>query len=114
MTKTELVELLKGLQIPISECTPQDEDMEAERRVYFWDYVWEDIVASDSNYNTNVTYQVSFIASKPRDPKLLELKRKINSKGIFPVIQHEYNVEKRRVHSFFSIEVLENIGETNE
>jgi len=114
MTKTELVELLIELEIPISECTPPDDAMEEERRLYFWDYVWEDITASNSNYNTKVTYQVSFVASKPRDSKLLELKKKLNSKGIFPIIQHEYNPEKRRVHSFFPIEVLENIGETDE
>lgn len=114
MTKTELVDLLKELEIPISECTPQDEDMEADERIYFWDYIWEDITASSSNYNTKVTYQVSFVASKPRSPKLLELKSKLNLKEIFPLIQHEYLAEKRRVHSFFSIEVLENIGETNE
>lgn len=114
MTKAELVELLAELKIPISECTPQDDDMEAERRVCFWDYIWEDVVASDSNYNTNVTYQISFVANRPRDSKLLELKNKLNSKGIFPVIQHEYIVEKKRVHSFFSIEVLENIGAVNE
>ena len=114
MTKAELVELLKELDIPISECTPRDDDMEADVRVYFWDYIWEDIVASDSNYNTNVTYQVSFVASRPRHSKLLELKEKLNAKSIFPVIQHEYMAETRRVHSFFSIEVLENIGEKNE
>ena len=109
MNKEELVQLLEKLQIPVSECTPADDDMEADERVYFWDYVWEDIISSDSKYNTKVTYQVSFIASKPRSSKLLELKRKLNSRGVFPVIQHEYNPEKRRVHSFFSIEVLENV-----
>lgn len=114
MTKAELVNLLKELKIPISECTPQDKDMEADERVFFWDYIWEDITASGSNYNTNVTYQVSFVASKPRSPKLLELKKKLNLEGVFPTIQHEYIPDKRRVHSFFSIEVLENIGENNE
>ena len=111
MTKEELVELLKKLQIPLSECSPKDYDIEEEIRIHFWDYVWEDITASGSNYNTNVTYQVSVIADKPRHPKLLELKQKLNNKRLFPIIQHEYNAETRRVHSFFSLEVLENIGE---
>ncbi len=109
MSKEELVELLKELQVPLSESTPQDDDMEAEIRICFWDYIWEDITASGSNYNTNVTYQISIIADKPRHPKLLELKKKLNEKGLFPTIQHEYLTEKRRVHSFFSLEVLENV-----
>lgn len=110
MTKEELIKLLKGLEVPISESAPKDDKMEEEIRIHFWDYIWEDITASGTNYNTNVTYQVSVVAEKPRHPKLLELKRKLNNKGLFPVIQHEYNAEKRRVHSFFSLEVLENIG----
>ena len=114
MSKEELVELLKGLKVPISESTPKDEDMEEEIRIHFWDYIWEDIVASGSNYNTNVTYQISVIADRPRHPKLLELKKKLNKIGLNPVIQHEYLTEKRRIHSFFSLEVLENIGEENE
>lgn len=109
MKKEELVELLKELKVPVSESTPQDNDMEADFRVCFWDYVWEDITASGSNYELNVTYQISVIASKPRHKKLLELKKKLNEKGIFPKIQHEYFPEKRRTHSFFSIEVVEEI-----
>lgn len=110
MTKGELVNLLKELKVPISESAPKDDDMEEEIRIHFWDYIWEDITASGSNYNTNVTYQISIVADKPRHPKLLELKKKLNDMGLFPTIQHEYIAEKRRTHSFFSLEVLENIG----
>lgn len=109
MTKEELVELLKELNVPLSESTPKDNDMEEEIRIHFWDYIWEDITASGSNYNTNVTYQISVVADRPRHPKLLELKKKLNELGLFPVIQHEHSAEKRRVHSFFSLEVLENV-----
>lgn len=109
MTKEELVELLRSLNVPLSECSPSDDDMEAEVRIHFWDYIWEDLTASGTNYNTNVTYQISVIADKPRHPKLLELKQKLNELGLFPTIQHEYITEKRRIHSFFSLEVLENV-----
>ena len=109
MSKEELEELLKELNVPISESTPKDEDMEEEIRIHYWEYNWDDIKASGSNYNLKVLYQVSVIAEIPRHPKLLELKKKLNKKGIFPSIQHEYFPEKRRVHSFFSIEVLENV-----
>jgi len=111
MTKQELVDLLKELEIPLSESTPRDEDMEKEIRICYWDYIWEDLTASGSNYNTNVTYQISVIADKPRHPKLIELKNKLNRIGLFPTIQHEYLTEQRRIHSFFSLDVLENIGE---
>ena len=110
MNKEDLVNLLKELNIPISESTPQDSDMDAEVRVCYWDYIWDDIIAGGTEYNTNVTYQVSVIADRPRHPKLLELKRKLNEAGIFPTIQHESLTEKRRIHSFFSIEVLENLN----
>lgn len=109
MTKSELIELLNSLEIPCDEGTPQDKDMEAEIRICFWDYIWEDITASGTDYNTKVTYQVSIIANKPRHPKLLELKKILNEKLLFPTIQHEHLIEKRRVHSFFSLEVLENV-----
>ncbi len=110
MSKEELVELLNSLSIPISEETPKDDDMEEEIRIHFWDYMWDDLTASGTNYNTKVTYQISVIADKPRHPKLLELKKMLNKRNLFPSIQHEHLIEKRRIHSFFFIEVLENIG----
>jgi len=110
MTKAEFVKLIKSVKAPTSESTPKDEEMDEEIRIYYWDYIWDDITASGSNYNTKVTYQVSVVADKPRHEKLIELKKKFNEVGLFPEIQHEYIVEKRRIHSFFSVEVLENIG----
>ena len=114
ITKEELVKLLDKLNIPVSESTPKDDEMEDEIRLHYWDYVWEDLVASGQVYNTKVTYQISIIADKPRHQKLLELKRKLNKRGYFPTIQHEYTADNRRIHSFFSLEILENIGEENE
>ena len=114
MIKEEFVELLDKLKIPISEGTPKDDDIEEEIRIHYWDYNWEDNMASGQEYNTIVTYQVSIIADKPRHSKLLELKRILNKAGYHPSIQHEHLIEKRRVHSFFSIDVLENIGEEDE
>lgn len=109
MTKPELIKLLKELKIPVNEGTPSDENIEAPEVLYFWDYLWEDLTASGKEYNTNVTYQISFLAEKPRSSKLLELKHKLNDLGLFPTMQHEYNPETRRWHSFFPLEVLENV-----
>lgn len=109
MTKPELIDLLKELNMPFSEGTPPDKIIEEPEIIYFWDYYWEDLIASGKEYNTNVTYQVSFLAEIPRSPKLLELKHKLNNLGLHPSIQHEYNPETRRWHSYFALEVLENI-----
>ena len=109
MTKPELIDLLKELDIPMNEGTLSDDVIEASEVIYFWDYLWDSLTASGEEYNTNVTYQISFLAELPRSAKLIELKHKLNDLGIFPRIQHEYNPETRRWHSFFSIEVLENV-----
>lgn len=115
MTKQEFEELLDELKVPVSESAPKDNDMETEIRIHYWDYNWEDNVASGQEYNTIVTYQISIVADKPRHPKLLKLKKLLNKLGYHPSIQHEYLTEQRRVHSFFSLDVLENIGiEENE
>ena len=79
-------------------------------RIVIWEYDWEDIVGSDTRYDTNVTYQVSFFSDIPRHPKLIELKRNLNEKGIFSSISHEYVQESKYFHSFFKVEVREEIG----
>lgn len=109
MSKEELNELLKELEVPLSEGPPKDEDIEDDERINFWDYNWEDLMASGENYNTIVTYQISIVANKSRSATLLKAKKKLNDKGYHPQIQHEHLIEQRRVHSFFSIDVLENI-----
>ena len=91
MTRPELVELLDSLEIPVNEGTPSDKNIEAIEVVYFWDYLWEPLTASGKEYNTNVTYQISFLAEKPRSPRLLELKHKLSKLDLFPPIQHEYD-----------------------
>lgn len=109
MTKEELTELLKELQIPINEGTPEDDMIEEPVRLCFWDYLWETQGASGNTYNTIVTYQISFLADVPRHAKLIELVHKLDKINLHPVVQHEYNNETRRWHSFFSLEVLENV-----
>lgn len=109
MTKPELEKLLKDTKVPVNEGVLSDNNTEAPIRICFWDYLWEDITASGENYDTKVTYQVSIIADKPRCKELLNLKHKLNNMGLFTAIQHEYDIEERRWHSYFAIEVLENV-----
>ena len=113
MTKKEFEDLLDELNIPVSEGAPKDEEVEDEVRIHYWEYNWEDNMASGEDYNTIVTYQVSLIADRPRHPKLLELRKKLHNAGLHPSIQHENLFEQRRIHSFFSIDLLEKIGEEN-
>lgn len=109
MTKTELVNLLTELNVPVNEGTPEDREMDVPFRICFFEYNWESNTASGKEFNTIVTYQISIISDKPRHPKLVELKHKLNDIGLFPQIIIEHNIEKRRIHAFFSLEVLENI-----
>lgn len=109
MNKEELLKLLKSLEVPVSEGVPEDADIEEETRICFWEYVWEPLTASSKEYNTKVTYQISVISEYPRCKPLIDLKNKLNKLDLHPLIQHEKDIEKRRWHSFFAIDVLENI-----
>lgn len=109
MTKEELVNLLKSLKVPVTEGVPKDEEIEDEVRIHFWEYLWDPLTASGEEYNTKVTYQISVISELPRCKALLELKKKLSEQDLHPQIQHEYDMQSRRWHSFLAIEVLENI-----
>ena len=109
MEKDELIKILESLEIAFNEGLQNDKNTNQNPRIVFWEYVWEPIPASGEVYNTKVMYQVSFFSETPRHPKLLELLRKLQENGIKPVVEHEYIQEDRRFHSYFAIEVLENI-----
>lgn len=110
MKKEEFIEILTSLEIPFNEGIQNDINTNLYPRIVFWEIAWEDIMASNSNYETKVTYQISFFSRTPRDHKLLELKNVLNSKGIGLFIEHEYIQEERYHHSYFPIEVIENIN----
>lgn len=109
MNKKELLKLLKSLKVPLTEGVPEDKHMEDETRICFWEYVWEPLTASGTEYNTKVTYQISVISELPRCKALLDLKKKLSEQDLHPQIQHEYDIQSRRWHSFLAVEVLENI-----
>lgn len=109
MNKQELLELLNELKIPINEGIQNDNNVNVYPRIVFWEYGWEPITASNEEYNTKVIYQVSFFSKNPRNEKLLELKRSLNNKKIFPYIEHEYIQKEKYFHSFFPVEVIEKI-----
>ncbi len=109
MNKKELVDLLNKLKIPVNEGIQSDKNTNIYPRIVFWEYGWDPIVASNNEYDTKVIYQISFFSKKPRDEKLLELKKALNSNKIYPYIEHEYVQKEKYFHSFFPLEVLEKI-----
>lgn len=109
MEKDKLIKIFESLRIAFNEGIQNDKNTNQYPRIVFWEYYWEPIPASGEVYNTKVTYQVSFFSDIPRHPKLLELLRKLHENGIKPAIEHEYVQEERYFHSYFAIEVLENI-----
>ena len=109
LTKDELILILKKLQIPFNDSIQNLEENNSLPRLVFWEYCWEPYTASGKKYNTLVTYQLSFFSNISRDPILLKLRNEFAEKNIVPTIYIEYLNEKREFHSYFSIEVLENI-----
>ena len=67
-------------------------------------------MASGDDYETVVTYQVSFASRTPRHPALLAIKRALNSAGLHPAISHEYIKAQSGPgwwHSYFSVDITE-------
>ncbi len=109
MTKNDLETVFKNCEIPSNEGIQYLEINDKLPRIVYFEYRWEDIVASGRKFDTNVNYQVSFRSSIPRDPKLLLLKKKLNENDIHPIISIEYIKDKREWHSYFSVEVVEDV-----
>lgn len=110
MKKDELVKLLLSLDIAVNEGESSQTNANIYPRIVFWDYYWEDVLASSEDYSTIETYQISFYAKKPRHEKLLELRQKLREAGIHARIAHELIEERGKDvkywHSYFSVEVL--------
>ena len=109
MTKTELVELLESTEIPVNEAISSKINTNVFPRIVFWDYIWEEVSASNNTYNTSVTYQISVHHLEPRPIELLKLRKNLHALGIRPTIYKEFIQDEREFHSYFAIEVLENL-----
>lgn len=109
MTKDELENIFKNCNIVYNEGIQYMDYNEVYPQIVFFEYRWEDIIASGKKNNTVVNYQISFRSLQPRDPNLLKLKQLLNEKEIYPTISHEYIKDKREFHSYFAVEVLEDV-----
>ena len=78
MTKEQLVELIESVGITAREDELYLEDTKKFPKIAYWEYIIEDVMASGDDYETVVTYQVSFASRKARPQELLRLKRAFN------------------------------------
>ena len=109
MTKLELCNLLKSLQIPVNEGEFAFDRVNQYPKIVYWEYISEDDLASGTDYQERNTYQVSFQSRTPikEDPKFKMLRNLLREKDIHPTFQFEYIAEKNINHCFFSVEVVE-------
>lgn len=106
MTKNEMVEILKASCDTVNEGITSTKNMNTYPRIVYWDYVWEDEMASGEEYEELETYQVSFYSRTPRHENLLRLRQLLREAGCHPTIYHEYVEEDKVWHSYFSLEVV--------
>ena len=83
MTQKELSEILHDIGCPVNEGVSSLKNEKVFPRIDYW--------------------QISFYAKKPRNPKLIELKKRLNELGYHPAIAHEFVTEDKVWHSYFSI-----------
>ena len=109
MEKEKLIELFEKVGIPFSEGILSDDDTDNSEHIVFWDYIWEPISASGKSYSFNVTYQISFISAEPRNAYLLKLISLLMDCDCPVEVYHEYIAKNRQWHSYFSLEVVEDL-----
>ena len=110
MTKEELVSILQSLEISCNEGIQNMNNNSKLPRIVYFEYIWEPISSSGKEYKTLVTYQISFFSLNPRDQKLIQLKNKLIEHDIKPLITHEFLENTREFHSYFKLEVVENVN----
>lgn len=107
MNKEELIQILEETGIPFNEALSSEENKNQFPRIVFWEYIWEDVSASDQSIETVVTYQISLYNRSPRHQSVLDLKNALNNANERPTFYHEFIEDKKEFHTYLSIEVLE-------
>ena len=112
MTKAELINLIESVGVTARETELYLDDLKTFPKIAYWEYIIEDVMASGDDYETVVTYQVSFASRNARPAELLRLKRAINDAGYHPVIYHEtLNATNGPAwhHYYFRVEITEEL-----
>ena len=116
MTKEELVTIINSTGVTARENELYLEDMKTFPKIAYWEYIIEDVMASGGDYETVVTYQVSFAARNARSAELLTLKKAFNDAGFHPVIYHETLRATNGPawhHYYFRVEITEEMDDGN-
>ena len=114
MTKAELIQLINSTGVTARENELYLDDQKTFPKIAYWEYIIEDVMASGDDYETVVTYQVSFASRTVRPPELLALKRAFNAVGYHPVIYHEtLNATNGPAwhHYYFRVEITEDLDD---
>ena len=112
MTKADLVEILNSVGVPAREGEQYLDDLKVFPKIAYWEYYWSDVMGSGDDYETTVTYQVSFASRTPRHNKLLALKKALNDAGLHPSIAHEYVKAQNGpgwYHTYFAVDITEEL-----
>lgn len=114
MKKSELVKLIESTGVTARETELYLEDLKTFPKIAYWEYIIEDVMASGDDYETVVTYQVSFASRTARPAELLTLKRAFNADGYHPVIYHETLPATNGPawhHYYFRVEITEDLDD---
>ncbi len=106
MTQSELSKLLHSTGCPVNEGISDLKNEKKFPRIDYWEIAWEDVMASGDDYSDKITWQVSFYSRTPRHENLIKLRKILREKGLHPTIMHEFNVEDKIWHSYFSLETV--------
>jgi len=110
ITKAKFLNILKSTGVSVREGEQYLDDLKTFPKIAYWDYYWADEMASGNDYETVITYQVSFCSRTPRHESLLALRQALNDAGLHPAISHEYvkaTSGPGYYHSYFSVDVTE-------
>lgn len=108
MTKEELSALLHSVCGAVNEGIASKKNENVYPRIIYWDYVWEDVLASGETYEDLNTYQISVFSldAPQKNETLLNLRKELREAGEHPTIYHEYNDSDKVWHSYMSLQVV--------
>lgn len=110
LTKAEFSQMIHEAGVPVGEGENYLDDEKTYPKIAYWEYVWTDQMASGSDYETVVRYQVSYASRRGRDNGLKKLKKSLNSRGLHPQMFHEYvkgDSSPGYHHWYCAVDVLE-------
>ncbi len=110
LTKKEFSQMIHEAGVPVGEGENYLDDEKTYPKIAYWEYVWTDQMASGSEYETVIRYQVSYASRRGRDDGLKKLKKALNSRGLHPQLYHEYvkgDSSPGYHHWYCAVDVLE-------